>query len=150
MPVSDNRRAVDYTIRRQALTEVKSMTAPAIWRRADEGLPKMCVTHAALQVRRRQRDAFSAHGGYTPIYAQGPLADHVVAFRRGERVMTIVPRLVMKAAGRWQGTTVPVPRGTWNNAITGEQMHSGDVDLADLWRDFPVALLERVDSRGET
>ncbi|HEU4687063.1 MAG TPA: malto-oligosyltrehalose synthase [Vicinamibacterales bacterium] len=146
----DNRRAVDYAVRRQALTEVKSMTAPAIWRRADEGLPKMCVTHAALQVRRRQRDAFSAHGGYTPIYAQGPLADHVVAFRRGERVMTIVPRLVMKAAGRWHGTTVPVPRGTWNNAITGEQMHSGDVDLADLWRDFPVALLERVDSRGET
>jgi maltooligosyltrehalose synthase len=55
----------------------------------------------------------------------------------------------MKAAGRWHGTTVQVPGGTWNNAITGEQVNCDDVDLGNLWRDFPVALLERVDSRGD-
>jgi (1->4)-alpha-D-glucan 1-alpha-D-glucosylmutase len=144
----DNRRPVDYTTRREALASVKSLTPQAIWQRADEGLPKMWVTHAALQVRRRRRDAFSAHSLYTPLYAQGPLAGRVVAFQRGESVVTIVPRLVMTAARRWSGTTVRIAAGIWDNVITGKRVNEGDIDVGDLWRDFPVALLERIDSRG--
>jgi (1->4)-alpha-D-glucan 1-alpha-D-glucosylmutase len=108
----------------------------------------MWVTHAALQVRRRRRDAFSAHSLYIPLYAQGPLAGRVVAFQRGESVVTIVPRLVMTAARRWGGTTVRIAAGIWDNVITGERLNEGDIDVGDLWRDFPVALLERIDSRG--
>jgi (1->4)-alpha-D-glucan 1-alpha-D-glucosylmutase len=144
----DNRRPVDHTARRRALASVKSMAASDIWRRADEGLPKMWVTHAALQLRRRQGDALSAQGSYTPVYAQGPLAAHVVAFQRGEMVMTIVPRLVMKAAGCGRGTTVRIPAGAWVNVMTGDRLNGGDVDIGDLWRDFPVALLEHVDASG--
>jgi (1->4)-alpha-D-glucan 1-alpha-D-glucosylmutase len=142
----DNRRPVDYAERRRALASVKTMTPSALWRRHDDGLPKMWVTHAALQLRRRRRDAFSAQIGYAPVYAQGPLGDHVVAFRRGESVMAIVPRLVTKAAGRWPGTTVQIPAGAWVNVMTGDRLNGGDVDVGDLWRDFPVALLERTDS----
>ncbi len=144
----DNRRPVDYTARRHALASVKSLTPSAIWHRADEGLPKVWVTHAALQVRRRRPDAFSAHSGYAPVLAQGPLALHVVAFQRGDSVLTIVPRLVRKAGGHWHGTTLPIPAGTWDNVITGERVNGGDADLGDLWHHFPVTLLERVDSRG--
>jgi (1->4)-alpha-D-glucan 1-alpha-D-glucosylmutase len=144
----DNRRPVDYTTRREALAAVKSLTPNAIWQRADEGLPKMWVTHAALQVRRRRRDAFAACGGYTPLSAHGPLAGHVVAFQRADSVVTIVPRLVIQAAGRWHGTAVRIPAGAWHNVLTGTRVQGGDVALVDLWRDFPVALLERVDSRG--
>jgi (1->4)-alpha-D-glucan 1-alpha-D-glucosylmutase len=144
----DNRRPVDYTVRREALAAVKSLTPAAIWQRADEGLPKMWVTHAALQVRRRRRAAFAAQGGYAPLSAHGPLAGHVVAFERADSVVTIVPRLVIQAAGRWHGTSVRIPAGVWNNALTGSRVQGGDIDLARLWRAFPVALLERVDSRG--
>jgi (1->4)-alpha-D-glucan 1-alpha-D-glucosylmutase len=142
----DNRQPVDYTERRQALASLKSLSASAIWQRADEGLPKMWVTHAALQLRRQRPEAFSIDSDYSATDARGPKAGHVVAFQRGDRAITIVPRLVSKASGQWRGTTVRIPAGTWDNVLSRERLTGGDVDLADLWRDFPVALLARVDS----
>jgi (1->4)-alpha-D-glucan 1-alpha-D-glucosylmutase len=144
----DNRRPVDYEARRQALAAVQSLSPQAIWQRLDAGLPKLWVTHTALQLRRRRPDAFSAQSSYTPVDARGPLAGHVVAFQRAGSVMTIVPRLVMKAEGRWRGTTVPLSPGVWENVIDRQRLNGDEVDLADLWREFPVALLERVDERG--
>jgi (1->4)-alpha-D-glucan 1-alpha-D-glucosylmutase len=143
----DNRRPVDYEERRRALAEVKQLSALEIWQRADEGLPKMWVTHAALQLRQRRQDAFGALSCYTAVEALGPLADHVVAYRRGENVMTIVPRLVVSANGSWRGNTLCVPGGSWTNVLTGHRVDGGSVDLSELWRDFPVALLERASSR---
>jgi (1->4)-alpha-D-glucan 1-alpha-D-glucosylmutase len=141
----DNRQPVDYDARRSALAEVKSLSPSAIWQRADEGLPKMWVTHAALHVRRRHPDVFGPHGSYEPATVQGPRAGHVVAFRRGSDVMTVVPRLVITAGGQWCGTTLRVPDGTWQNVLTDNRVSGGEVDLAELWREFPVALLERID-----
>ena len=139
----DNRGPVDYDERRRALSQVTSLGPAAIWRRADEGLPKMWVTHAALQLRHRRPDSFDARGTYAAVHARGPMACHVVAFRRGEDVMTIVPRLPIRADGRWRGTTVPISPGIWHNALTGKRVDEGEVDAAELWQDFPVALLER-------
>jgi (1->4)-alpha-D-glucan 1-alpha-D-glucosylmutase len=139
----DNRRPVDYAERRRALSEVTSLGAAAIWRRADEGLPKMWVTYAALQIRQRRPGSFDARAPYAAVHARGPMARHVVAFRRGEDVMTIVPRLSIRADGRWHGTTVPISPGIWHNVLTGERIDEGEVDAAALWQDFPVALLER-------
>jgi (1->4)-alpha-D-glucan 1-alpha-D-glucosylmutase len=142
----DNRRPVDYDTRRRALAEVMRLSPSAIWERADEGLPKLWVTHAALQLRGRRPEAFGPRGGYTAVHANGPLAHHITAFRRGEDVMSIVPRLVIGAAGRWPGSTVHVASGRWRNVLTGQRVEGGDVDVSRLWRDFPVALLERTDS----
>jgi (1->4)-alpha-D-glucan 1-alpha-D-glucosylmutase len=146
----DNRRPVDYEERRRALTEVGRLSAREMWERADEGLPKMWVTHAALQLRQRQHEQFDARSRYSPVEATGPLADHIVAFRRGEHVMTIVPRLVIRAQGRWSGTSIAVPEGSWTNVLTRQRVDGGDVDVSTLWQDFPVALLERTGSRGHT
>ena len=140
----DNRRPVDYDERRRALDEAKSLGAQAIWGRDDDGLFKMWVTHAALLVRRRRPEAFGAEGSYAPVYASGPLASHVVAFLRGDSAMTVVPRLVIGAGGRWCGTKLEVPPGQWRNVLTDRTVASGEVDLAGLWRECPVALLERI------
>ena len=70
-------------------------------------------------------------------------------FCRGESVMTVVPRLVIRADGRWHGTGICVPQGSWTNVLTGQPIGGGTVDVSELWRDFPVALLERVSGRGE-
>ena len=120
----DNRRPVDYEERRRALAEVKQLSAREIWDRADEGLPKMWVTHAALQLRQRQRDAFDATAAIALLTPSGPLADHIVAFCRGESVMTIVPRLVIRADGRWHGTGICVPQGSWTNVLTGQAVRA--------------------------
>lgn len=146
----DNRGPVDYEERRRALADVKRSSARAIWERADEGLPKMWVTHTALQLRQRQREHFGAESRYAAVEAAGPLAGHVVAFRRGGNVMTVVPRLVIRARGCWKGTTIAVPEGSWTNVLSGQPITGGDVDLSTLWQDFPVALLERTASEGRT
>jgi maltooligosyltrehalose synthase len=61
-------------------------------------------------------------------------------------VLTVVPRLVLGARGNWTNTTITVTPGTWHNVLTGALVTAGRVDLMDLWRDFPVALLERTAS----
>jgi maltooligosyltrehalose synthase len=57
--------------------------------------------------------------------------------------MTIVPRLITRAAGRWDGTTIPVSPGVWHNVLTGKRVDEGEIEISELWQDFPVALLER-------
>jgi (1->4)-alpha-D-glucan 1-alpha-D-glucosylmutase len=139
----DNRRPVDYPRRRRALANVKSLSPSAIWQRADEGLPKMWVTHAALQMRGRHPEAFGARAGYRIVEANGTRASQVVAFLRGNMVMPVVPRLVMRASGSWRGTTIEVPAGQWRDALSNRRVEAGEVDVTELWDQFPVALLER-------
>jgi (1->4)-alpha-D-glucan 1-alpha-D-glucosylmutase len=140
----DNRRPVDFDERKRALAQVKSLSPSSIWQRADEGLPKLWVTYAALHLRHRHPESFAARGSYAAVHARGPLACHVVAFQRGDDVMTIVPRLATRAGGRWRGTTIPVGPGVWHNVLIGKRVDRAEVDVADLWEDFPVALLERI------
>jgi (1->4)-alpha-D-glucan 1-alpha-D-glucosylmutase len=142
----DNRDLIDYDRRRRALVEIGNLSPAAIWQRGDDGLPKMWVVSQALQARRRHGEAFDQTGAYTPVDAEGPLAAHVVAFRRGDRIITVVPRLVLGAGEHWPNTTIPLPEGAWHSPLSRRRFSSGAVPLGDLWREFPVALLERIDS----
>jgi (1->4)-alpha-D-glucan 1-alpha-D-glucosylmutase len=141
----DNRRPVDYELRRRLLGELPGLHAGAIWARAEVGLPKLHVVREALHLRRRRPEAFGPDGGYEPLFAAGARAGHVVAFSRGGRSATVVPRLVLGLAGRWEGTSVSLPGGEWRNVLTGEEVAGGTVALGSLLAAFPVALLERQD-----
>ena len=138
----DNRRPVDYDTRRRLLAALDGLDGPAVWARADEGLPKLMVVREALHLRRRRPDVF-AGGSYTPLDASGAKAAHVVAFLRGDRVATVVPRLVLGLGGDWGGTAVTLPPGRWHNLLSGAEVDGGPVPLAGLLDGFPVALLER-------
>ena len=66
----DNRREVDYTVRRQLLAELKAgMTPEAILARSDDGLTKLHVTTKALHLRRNRPELFTKEATYTPIIA---------------------------------------------------------------------------------
>src|SRR5437899_7334876 len=55
----DNRRPVDYDLRRKLLAELaQGLTPEAILRRSGEGLPKLWVTRQALHFRRRRPELF--------------------------------------------------------------------------------------------
>ena len=73
----DNRRPVDYDARREALRSLNH--------------PKIRVVTAALRLRRERPDTFT-DGGYTPVLADGPAAEHLVAFLRGDDVLVAVTR----------------------------------------------------------
>ena len=142
----DNRRPVDYEARRRALAAIDGIEPGMLWNRADEGLPKMWVVREALALRRRHAGAFGADGGYTPVRAHGSAASHVIGFLRAGAVMTLVPRLSAGEQCDWAATSVALPPGRWRNVLSGTAHESGRVSLACVWRDFPVALLERVDA----
>ncbi len=142
----DNRREVDYTIRRKLLAELKAgMTPEAICARSDDGLTKLHVTTRALHLRKAHPQAFGKDGTYTPITATGTKADHVVAFDRGGVAATVAVRLPILLAGDWGDTAITLPAGSWTNELTGDKVPGGVVRMADLLKRFPVALLSRDD-----
>lgn len=124
----DNRRPVDYAARANALKTLRH--------------PKMRVVAAALRLRRERPDSFT-DGGYTPVRADGPAADHLLAFVRGDDVMTAVSRhTVLLSETGWGDTALVLAEGQWTNRISGGQF-SGLTLAAELFADLPVALLER-------
>ena len=137
----DNRRPVDYSTRRSLLAELPRLRVKEVWRRIDEGLPKLWTIYHALQVRRRRLPAFGERGVYTPLSASGEKARHLIAFLRGTRVAVLAPRLVWQLRGDWAGTQIELPPGNWRNALTGKSTPGGAVDVGRLLADFPTALL---------
>ncbi|HTZ12652.1 MAG TPA: malto-oligosyltrehalose synthase [Mycobacterium sp.] len=127
----DNRRPVDYAVRRQALKSLQHI--------------KIRVVAAALQLRRAHPDSF-LRGGYHPVLATGAAAGHMIAFRRGVDVLVAVTRWTvhLEQTG-WGDTAVELPDGSWTNALTGAVI-TGAVPADELFAELPVALLER--SRG--
>jgi (1->4)-alpha-D-glucan 1-alpha-D-glucosylmutase len=124
----DNRRRVDYAARRAALQELRH--------------PKIRVVTTALRLRRSRPGTF-LHGGYVPVLADGEASDHVVAFQRGADVVVAVTRWTVRLAETgWGNTVLPLPQGSWTDALTGA-MASGPTSAAELFADLPVVLLER-------
>jgi (1->4)-alpha-D-glucan 1-alpha-D-glucosylmutase len=137
----DNRRPVDYELRRKLLSELPQLSVSEITRRSDEGLPKLWTIHKALTLRKEMPHIFGAKSGYVPVKAAGSKADHIVGFMRGEKVVTLVPRLIIKLNGNWAGTQIELPSKNWENRLTGKHMGGGPMLAAELFREFPVALL---------
>lgn len=138
----DNRRPVDYGLRRRLLEEVKTMTPEQIWHRIDDGLPKLWVIRQTLMLGKMRR-CFAPEDSYREITVTGSQAAHLVAFARGENAITVVPRLVLKLESKWLDTAIEIPPGSWRNELTGEAVDGGMVRAAMLLKRFPVALLSR-------
>ena len=123
----DNRRPVDFTAHRDALRR---------W--AD---PKLRVTATALRLRRRLPHVFTS-GDHRPVLCTGPAAPHVVSFGRGSDVLVAVSRWTARQPD-WAHTALTLPEGTWTELLT-DRRFTGEVSVAVLFEDLPVALMERV------
>jgi (1->4)-alpha-D-glucan 1-alpha-D-glucosylmutase len=137
----DNRRPVDYSLRRHLVAELPHLKVDEVWQRVDEGLPKLWTAWHALRTRRQHMSAFGETEEYEPVYAKGSKADHVVAFLRGGEVLVVVPRLPVKLGGDWAETTIDIPRGVWDNVLTEVCVRGGKLQVKELFAAFPVALL---------
>jgi len=139
----DNRRPVDFTLRRRLLAEAGRMSAMEAWRRRAEGVPKLWLIQRTLALRARRPGLFGADSAYRPLAAEGSQTAHVVAFCRGDKIVVVVPRLVLSLGGNWADTILRMPGGPWHNELTGDVVRGGQVLLRDLLERFPVALLLR-------
>ena len=96
----DNRRPVDYALRRKLLAALTAAEVPAV---DETGAAKLLVVSRVLRARRDHPEWFA---GYEPVEVTGSAADHVVAFDRGGAVAGGDP-----AAGRgWRPRAGATPR----------------------------------------
>jgi (1->4)-alpha-D-glucan 1-alpha-D-glucosylmutase len=139
----DNRRPVDYALRSRLLGEMESMHVGQVMERMDEGMPKLWVVHHALELRNEKPEWFGDDAAYVPVMATGVQAERVIAYLRGEDVLTVVPRWSHKAAA-WGDAAMVVPEGRWRNRMTGAEVEGGVVPVGELLKEFPVGLLVRI------
>jgi (1->4)-alpha-D-glucan 1-alpha-D-glucosylmutase len=124
------------------LRECRGLTAVEAVRDWDSGMPKLWMTARVLAVRRALADDFRADSKYQPLVAQGTHLGNLLAFRRGDNLIAVVPRFNMTINGDWGDTRLPLPRGVWKNCFTEARVRDGAAPN-ELFGAFPVALLHR-------
>ncbi|QDT53121.1 Maltooligosyl trehalose synthase [Caulifigura coniformis] len=166
----DNRRPVDYELRRQLLGEVQATSGDgtarlalcrALARGPRDPRLKLLITTTLLTLRSRQPDIFLG-GEYIPLAVEGEFAEHVIAFARrarqspGQSLVVIAPRLIHRLRGTEQRP--PCGREFWGetrvvvgdalpveivNQFTGARttVTNGRIPVAEALEDFPVAAL---------
>jgi (1->4)-alpha-D-glucan 1-alpha-D-glucosylmutase len=165
----DNRRPVDFDLRRQILSRLRA-SAPAegdrtafareLVKTAHDGRIKLFTIAEALALRRIVPALFT-RGAYLPLEVRGTFAGNVCAFARrldSAAALVVTPRLVaglVKKPGAaptgrdvWTDTEVRLPVELsslrWRNVYTGEGLtptSEGLLPVAEILGVFPVALL---------
>jgi (1->4)-alpha-D-glucan 1-alpha-D-glucosylmutase len=174
----DNRRFVDYRIRKELLEELLRKeategvleTSREVVAHRNDGRIKLHLTCKALNFRRDNRELFES-GSYEPLAVEGACREHVCAFERsigGNSILVVVPRFCSRlirdssdlplGADVWQDTRIIQSLDTaascYRNVFTGEvvdsdqQKESFGLMVSDVLAVYPLALLERVKIKG--
>lgn len=150
----DNRRPVDFALRRQWLDDPSPW--PALLQQWRSGQCKARLVAQLLQLRASLPELF-ARGDYKPLRAEGHASAHVLAFRRQHADATLVvavPRLLGSAeivtpllpASQWRDDALVLPDGRYQHVPDGRvlEVHGARVALAELFLHSPVAVLATV------
>jgi len=132
----DNRRPVDFGARREMLARLDDGWQPPV---DESGAAKLLVTSRTLRLRRQRPELFTS---YRPVYAEGRVAEHVLAFDRGGAV-AVATRLPVGLSrhGGWHDTTLTLDGHTWTEVFTNTSYGGNRLSVAELLRTYPVALL---------
>jgi (1->4)-alpha-D-glucan 1-alpha-D-glucosylmutase len=151
----DNRQPVDFERRRCLLNRARTTPPTELMRAPADGAIKLLITGRALAFRRTNPDLFS-EGSYLPLRATGDRQNHVVTFARigGRRAaIAVAGRFFMGIReGAWARGALKLRRElgfrVWRDVFTRrtiEVQAKRSLQLADVFRELPVALLEGVE-----
>ncbi len=134
----DNRRPVDFAGRRELLARIDQGWLPEL---DASGAAKLLVTSRVLRLRRQRPELFTE---YRPIFAEGRVGEHALAFDRGGAV-TLATRLPVGLSrhGGWGDTTLSLDGNSWTEVFTGATFAGNRLAVAEILRKYPVALLVR-------
>ncbi len=144
----DNRRPVDYDLRRRLLDELKAAaeapgfadTVRTYAQNAADGRAKLWVTWRALGLRRQHPDLFQL-GDYTPLSVEGPRASHVIAYARrheGKVAVTIAGRL-WASLGLEQGA-LPLGDAVWKDTFVDVSALGDGLRAIDVLSGVPLLI----------
>ncbi|MFN3216241.1 MAG: malto-oligosyltrehalose synthase [Acidimicrobiales bacterium] len=140
----DNRRAPAFGLLRKQIAAAASADAAAAWDDAVSGSIKTIVLRRLLELRRRRGAAFEPGASYRPVTVEGPAANRVISFVRGDDVVVVVGRWHARGALGEGDAVIDVDPGPWCDVLTG-RTHRIDhpVPVASLLAPLPAAVLER-------
>lgn len=145
----DNRRPVDYSLRRRSLDD----NASKIWANKFNGGIKQWLLHTLLKERRLNQDLFT-DGQYIALQTAGTYRTHIIAFGRKFQntwYLSIAPIGLAVINGNengfdWKDTTVILPEnliGNFENVFTGKKGKlCGSIQVADAFEKFQLALIK--------
>jgi len=161
----DNRRPVNYELRRELLASVRALASQPPDTQADallellvhqdDGRAKLWIVTRALELRRRDPDLFT-YGDYVAVKSSGLRAKNVVAYARRHqgRCVLVVAGRMFASLGLEPGTA-PIGMSVWQDtsldtsalpasvvltdALTGARIQPVDtkLDLARAFQYFP-------------
>jgi len=168
----DNRRPVDFTFRQKVLSRVMravsqdpERAARAAIENLRDGEAKLLLIRQILDFRRNNSILFDK-GNYIPLESRGRHETHVISFTRtyeSRALIVVAGRFFLSLCGPeklplgdiWENTRIVLGRSgqaqTYRDIITGRQIETRSddsgtfIDMADIMRTFPGAVLERVD-----
>lgn len=149
----DNRRSVDFGLRRYYLEEIKRREDTdliglirELLAKRDDGRIKLFLIHRALMARTANADLFRL-GQYLPIKAEGVHKDKIIAFARVHKkswALALAPRFPASRGDSWGDTSLVLPTTAperWKDAVTGREIMGKRLPLEAALEHFPVALL---------
>jgi (1->4)-alpha-D-glucan 1-alpha-D-glucosylmutase len=139
----DNRRPVDHEAIRALAGALGQPGAavPAVTGDLDDpGTAKCWLTGRLLDHLRSRPDRYRS-AIYEPIGLDGPAAERLLAFTRGDLV-AVVSRLGVDPDDL-AATTARLPAGSWVDVLTGERHDGGRVDISKLLAGASVSVLDR-------
>lgn len=149
----DNRRPVDYNLRRKLLCGLKNAKVQELLGNWPDGRIKLMVTQRLLHLRRNHPEFFR-RARYVPVESTGMFSESVVAFMReneGQFLLVLATRLSSRigfpaTAERWQDTAVKIPDSLpiekMREIFSERPISTSDrmLSLADAMSELPFAI----------
>ena len=136
----DNRRPVDYAVRRKLLDQSIDANDVRVW------LSGEAKFFALTRLLRDRRDHPATYrGGYAPIHTEDTGA--VVGFVRGDSGgdLCVVARRSFGRAAEHSTTKITLPEGQWRNLLDGRTLNVREaVDAETILGLWPAAALRRI------
>lgn len=134
----DNRRPVDFGLRRNLLDTLQKLASLASEQRRagvrslcdtlEDGQAKLLIVRSALTLRERWPDVFQL-GSYIPLTVRGVHASHLCAYARiagGRSVIMVAPRFFASLLGKVEQPTLPLGEFIWGSTTLDIPFHEQD------------------------
>ncbi|MDT0648331.1 malto-oligosyltrehalose synthase [Zunongwangia sp. F260] len=158
----DNRRPVDYDLRKEILSEFSSLKEENkrdylknLKKEFSNGKLKFYCLHKVLAARKEYRDVFEK-GEYQPLSVSGALKGKIIAFARIYQDATIVAVAPVQVKNLCKENKIaldasmlddsflelPERSSNWKNLLTGKVLENdGKIKFSEILGDLPLALL---------